>query len=77
LAVSTPVDWVPLTNFVPVQAPDATHELALVADHVKVELLPLVTLLGDAVSVTVGAGELMVTVADCAALPPGPMQVSV
>jgi hypothetical protein len=49
----------------------------LVADHVRVELVPLVTLLGAAVNVTTGAGELTVTVADCAALPPGPVQVSV
>jgi hypothetical protein len=77
LAVSTPVEWVPLVDLVPDQAPDAAQLLALVADQLKVELVPLVTLLGAAVSVTIGAGELTVTVADCAALPPGPVHVRV
>jgi hypothetical protein len=77
LAVRTPVEALPLTGLAPDQAPDAVQLLALVADHVKVELVPLVMLLGAAVSVTTGAGELTLTVAACAALPPGPVQVSV
>jgi hypothetical protein len=62
---------------VPLQPPEAVHEVALVEDHVKVELAPLVTVLGLAVSVTAGAGVVTVTAADCAALPPLPVQLSV
>ncbi len=67
----------PLTLLEPAHAPDAVQALALVADQLKVELLPLVMLLGLAVSTTCGAGELSDTVADCSALPPDPVQVSV
>jgi hypothetical protein len=35
---------------------DAVHEVALVADQVRVELLPLVTVLGLAARLMVGAG---------------------
>jgi len=59
------------------QAPDATQEVALVEVHDSVEVPPLVTVLGLALKVTVGAGEVTVTVADCAALPPAPVQVRV
>lgn len=56
----------------PDHAPDATHEEAFVADHVRVALEPLTTALGPALKVTVGGGVETVTVADCVALPPGP-----
>jgi hypothetical protein len=75
--VNAPVDWVPLTAFAPDQAPEATHEEALVADHVSVALLPLLMALGPTLSVTVGAEALTVTVADWAAVPPAPVHVSV
>ena len=75
--MSAPVDCVPVTVFAPDQAPEATHEVALVADHVSVALLPLLMALGPTLSVTVGADALTVTVADCAAVPPAPVQVSV
>jgi hypothetical protein len=53
-------------------------EVALVADQLRVELAPLTTVLGLAVTVTVGAGVAGVTetVAVCVALPPAPLQVS-
>jgi hypothetical protein len=76
LAVSAPVDCEPLAALVPDQAPVALQEVALVADQVKVELLPLATVLGLAVKLTVGAGAVTETVADCDALPPVPVQVS-
>jgi hypothetical protein len=60
---------------VPLQPPEAAQELALVEDQLKVELAPLDTVLGLADKVTVGAGVFTVTVADCAALPPLPVQV--
>lgn len=67
----------PLTGSLPDQAPDAEHEVAFAADQVKVELLPLITELGLALKLTVGAGDFTDTVADCAALPPAPVQVRV
>ena len=69
--------WEPLTALVPDQAPEAVQEVALVEDQVKVEPLPLATVLGLAAKVTVGAGEITDTVADCAALPPLPAQLRV
>ena len=70
-AVRAPVDCVPEVAFEPVQPPEAVHAVALLDDHVSVELLPEVTLVGLAVSVTVGAvGWLTVTIAVLLALPP-------
>lgn len=74
--MSAPVDCEPLAALLPDQAPDAVHEVALVADQVRVELPPLATVLGLAAKVTVGVGEVTVTVADCDAFPPLPVQVS-
>jgi hypothetical protein len=76
LAVSAPVDCEPLTALLPDQAPEAVQEVALAADQVNVELLPVVTVLGFAAMVTVGAGAVTETVEDCVALPPLPVQVS-
>jgi hypothetical protein len=61
----------------PLQPPDAAQEVALVEDQVKVEVAPLATVLGLALKATVGAAEVTVIVADCAALPPAPVQVRV
>jgi len=70
------VDCEPLAALLPDQAPEAVQEVALMADQVSVELLPLATVLGLAVKVTVGEGAVTDTVADCVALPPLPVQVS-
>jgi hypothetical protein len=70
------VDWEPLAGFAPDHAPDAVHEVALVADQFRVALPPLSMEVGPTLRLTVGVGALMETVADCAALPPGPEQVS-
>lgn len=59
----------------PDQAPEALQEVALVADQVSMELLPLATVLGAADRVTAGAGVVTETVADCVALPPLPVQL--
>ena len=69
LAVSAPVVCEPLADLEPDQAPEAVHAVALVDDQLKVEPLPLATVLGLAVKLTVGAGAVTVTVADCVALP--------
>ena len=78
MAVSAPVDSdPPVAVLAPDQAPEAVQEVALVADQVSVELLPLATVLGLAVRLTVGAGVVTETVADCVALPPVPEQLRV
>jgi hypothetical protein len=61
----------------PDQAPEALQAVAFVDDQLKMALLPLVSELGVARKLTVGAGALTETVADWAAEPPGPVQVSV
>jgi len=79
VAVSAPVDCDPLVALAPDQAPEAVHEVAFVADQVTVELDPLATVLGLAVTVTLGAAAVGVTetVTVCVALPPAPLQVIV
>jgi hypothetical protein len=77
LALRAPVDCDPLVASLPDQPPEAVQAVALVEDQLSVVLLPLVTVLGAALKVTVGAGEVTETVADWAAEPPGPVQVSV
>ena len=68
--------YVPLAALFPLQAPEAVHEVALVEDQVKVEPLPLATLVGFALIETVGGGvAATVTVADWLAVPPAPVQL--
>ena len=72
------MDCDPVTAVAPDQAPDAVHAVALLEDHVNVEEPPLLIVLGLALKLTVAEGfALTVTVADCAALPPDPLQVRV
>ena len=67
-----------MVGFVPLHAPDAVHEVALLPAHVRVEVLPLRIVLGLALKLTVTVGfALTVTVAVCAAVPPLPVHVSV
>ncbi len=69
------MDCVPLAALLPDQLPEAVQAVVLVEDQVRVVLLPLVIELGFALNAIVGAGFLTATVADCEALPPGPVQV--
>jgi hypothetical protein len=71
------VDCVPVSALAPDQDPEAVQAVALVADQVSVELPPLATVLGLAARLMVGTGCVTETVADCTALPPVPVQVSV
>jgi hypothetical protein len=48
----------------PLQPPAAVQELALVEDHVSVDLAPLAMVFGLALKLTTGAGAVTVTVAD-------------
>jgi hypothetical protein len=75
--VRAAVLWEPLVVLLPVQPPEAVQDVALFEDQVRVEVAPLATVLGLAVRVTAGAGVVTDTVADCDALPPVPLQVSV
>jgi hypothetical protein len=62
---------------VPDHPPEAVHEVALAADHARVELTPLVTVLGLALRLTVAAGcEVIGTVNACVELPPLPVQLN-
>ena len=70
-------DREPLLASAPLQPPEAVHAVALVEDQLNVEPLPLVTVLGLALKLTVGAAEVTVAVADWLPLPPGPLQVRV
>lgn len=60
----------------PLHAPEAVQDLASLLDQVKDEEAPEFTVLGVALSVTIGVLSATVTVADCEADPPAPVQVS-
>jgi hypothetical protein len=80
LVVSAPVEAAPLVVLLPDQAPEARQLVALVLDHVSVDALPLATLVGEALSVSIGAGggaETAIVALRGLAVPPGPLQVSV
>jgi hypothetical protein len=78
-AASAPVLRVPLLATEPDHPPEAVQAVALLEDQLKVELPPLDTLLGPALSDTLGglADVVTVMVADCAALPPAPVHVNI
>jgi hypothetical protein len=69
----------PIVACVPVHPPDAVHDVALVEDHVRVELPPVVMLVALVDKLTVGATlAVTVTVALAGAdVPLAPLQVSV
>jgi hypothetical protein len=60
----------------PLQAPAAKQEVALTLFQVSVAEPPAATVLGLTCSVTAGAAAVTVTMADCEAVPPGPLQVN-
>jgi len=62
---------------VPVHAPDAVHDVAPLVVQVTVELPPVLIGFGPALMLTVGAGVPTVTVVDCVAVPPAPVQLIV
>jgi len=77
VAVRVGVACEPAVASEPLQPPEAVQAVALVDDHANADVAPLLTVAGVAVSVTAGAGAVTDTVADCAALPPLPLQLSV
>jgi hypothetical protein len=77
VAVRATVVCVPVVASAPLQPPEALQAVALVDDQVSADVAPLLTVAGFAVMVTAGAGVVTDTIADCAALPPLPLQVRV
>lgn len=81
-AVNGPVPMLPEVGLLPDQAvlagsAAATQPLAFDADHVSVEVPPLATFSGLAVSDTVGAaGGFTMTVTDFVTAPPAPVHVN-
>jgi hypothetical protein len=77
LADTEPVDCEPLSPLEPLQPPDAVQDVALVLDQVSEEEAPEFTVLGVALSVTIGAILDTVTVTDCVVVDPRhPVQIS-
>jgi hypothetical protein len=77
VAVRAGVVCEPAVASAPLQPPEAVQAVALDEDQVNADVAPLLTVAGFAVRVTAGAGVVTDTVADCAALPPVPLQVRV
>jgi hypothetical protein len=78
VALSAPVETLPLMPRVPLQPAVAMHETALVVLQLSVEALPVATVVGLAVNVTVGAGNTVTgAVADAGVVPAAPAQVKV
>jgi hypothetical protein len=75
LALMAPVVCVPFTLLGPDQFPEAVQAVAFTLVQVSEETPPAGTVLGLAERVTWGAREVTVTVVDCEAEPPGPVQV--
>jgi hypothetical protein len=65
---------VPLAGSVPLQAPEAVQEAALVELHVSIDAAPLVTEAGDAAKVIVGA--MLTVTLEALLVPPGPLQIN-
>ncbi len=67
----------PLIDLPPDQPSEAVQAVAFAELHVRVDLPPEPIVLGAALMLTVGGAELTDTVADCVALCPNPVHVSV
>ena len=71
-----PVLCVPLVALLPLQLPDAAHEVAFVELQVSVDAAPLATDVGFAVSVTVGAGTTVTVAVATLLVPPVPVHIN-
>ena len=70
------MDICPLNAIAPLQPPDPVQLVAFVTDQVSVELAPLATDPGAALSVMPGGGGATLIVMDCVVEPPEPVHVS-
>jgi hypothetical protein len=77
VAVSAPVDAVPLVGCTPLQPSDAVQLAALVLLQLNVDAPPLATLAGFALNATVGAAGFTVTVVLALVAPPMPVQLNI
>jgi hypothetical protein len=77
VAVSAPVEALPLVDLAPLQPPEAVQEVALVELQTSMLAVPVPIVIGLALSATVGFGGVTVTVAVAALDPPVPLHVSV
>ncbi len=66
----------PLSAWAPDQPPLAVQAVALLLDQDRLDVRPDWMVLGVAMKVTLGAPPATVTVADCVAVPPTPLQLS-
>jgi hypothetical protein len=73
--LSAPVDHVPPSGTAPLQPSDAVQLVASAAFHVKLELPPLPTVVGEAVKVSAALGTVTSTLTDWVAVPLEPTQV--
>jgi hypothetical protein len=73
--VRAPVLCAPLVVLVPLQLPEAVHELALVELHVNVEAPPRATAVGLPDRETVAAGDTAMATVETLLVPPVPLQV--
>jgi hypothetical protein len=71
------VTQVPLVACIPLHPPEAVHEVAFWEVQVSVDVPPTATVVGEALSVTVGAVAITTTSVDWVAEPLGPVQVRV
>ena len=76
VATRAPVLCEPLVDLLPLQPPDAVHEVALVELHVSTDAAPRLTEFGFAVSVTVAAGKTETVAVATLLAPPAPLQVN-
>jgi hypothetical protein len=60
----------------PVQPPEAVHEVAFVELHVSVDVPPLAMTVGFAVNVTVGAGTTVTVAVATLLVPPVPVHIN-
>jgi hypothetical protein len=65
----------PLVALIPLQFPEAVHEIAFVELQVNVEAPPSATEVGFAVSVTVGIGATVTLAVAALLIPPPPVHV--
>ena len=78
--VSAAVLSLPAVALLPLQPPEAVHDVAFVEFHVRLLVPPLLTVVGAADKVTAGAGvvaAVTATVLLAWAVPPAPVQLSV
>ena len=68
--------WLPLVLFVPLQPPEAVHDVALAELHVSEEAAPLAIEVGFAASVTAGVPGTVTVAVAILLVPPAPVHVN-